>query len=164
MEYLYLLDYQIDGVRSSEVETPNDENTPLTFKTSDKPSSVASTQYYDPVSFHILMYSLADRLLIHGLKSLSKMNVKKELSQRLDGDAFRKAVIETYNTTPEHERGLRDLIVEMTIDHLSDLRQENNSAPAALQDNLFKEVPGYAYDLLKTMINKNVKRNQVGWY
>jgi hypothetical protein len=163
VEYLYMLDYQIDGVQSSEVETLTDEKTTPAVETSDKPSSITSTQYYDPVSFHILMYSLADRLIIHGLKSLSKIKVKKELIQSLlDENAFRKAVVETYNSTPEHDRGLRDLIVDITTDHLSDLRQET-SAPAALQDSLFKEVPEYAYDLLRAMINKNVKRNYGSW-
>ncbi|KAJ5535100.1 hypothetical protein N7527_001354 [Penicillium freii] len=38
------------------------------------------------LSFHILMYSLADRMFIHGLKALSKEKVEKELAQRRSED------------------------------------------------------------------------------
>jgi hypothetical protein len=47
-------------------------------------------------SFHILMYSLADRLFIQGLKALSKQNVGRKLVERLDANSFPQAIIEIY--------------------------------------------------------------------
>ena len=70
---------------------------------------------YDTLCFHILMYSLADRLFIEGLKALSKENVEHELVQRLDVSSFTEAISEIYRSTPIHDRGLRDLAIKTTI-------------------------------------------------
>lgn len=44
---------------------------------------------FDPLSFHILMYSLADRMFIEGLKVLSNQKAERELIDRLDANSFR---------------------------------------------------------------------------
>lgn len=73
----------------------------------------------DLLSFHILMYSLTDRLFIQGLKALSKKKVERELVERLDANSFPRAIIEIYNSTSQDDRGLRDLAVKITMDHLT---------------------------------------------
>lgn len=112
---------------------------------------------YDPLSFHILIYSLADRLFIHGRKELSKQKVERELLQRLDVNSFSRAVIEVYKSTPPHERGLRDLAVKITMDHMTELRTRRESVPAALEDRLLEQVPQFTYDLLVAMMNTSVR-------
>lgn len=103
IEYLYTLDYQVDPpvsasddcvldkniiVEPSEFRVPsNDEQTSPDRPESEgllddlnqpfapsEPSEKA-TPPFDPLSFHILMYSLADRMFIQGLKALSQQNV-----------------------------------------------------------------------------------------
>ncbi|KAE8137929.1 hypothetical protein BDV38DRAFT_245915 [Aspergillus pseudotamarii] len=176
IEYFYTLEYQVN----TEFQAPDGQSfdqknitspprwegteTPLAHAGSVEP--VESNQVCDvpeeqarlsdPLSFHILMYSLADRLLIHGLKALSKENAGHELIQRLDAHAFPQAIFEIYNSTPENDRGLRDLAVEVTMDHLSALRKANGTAAAAFKDDLLKSVPQFSYDLVVAMMNKSV--------
>lgn len=111
---------------------------------------------FDPLSFHILTYSLADRLFMHGLKELSKQKVERELLLRLDVDSFPQAVVEIYKSTPRQDRGLRDLAVKITMDHMIELRTRGESMPAVLEDKLLEQVPQFSYDLLVTMMNKSV--------
>lgn len=110
----------------------------------------------NPLSFHILMYSLADRLFIQGLKALSKQNVERELMQQLNANSFSRAIIEIYRSTPKNERGLRDLAVKITMNHLTALRSTQESGTAAFQNNLLLSVPQFSYDLLVEMKDKSV--------
>ncbi|KAB8069152.1 hypothetical protein BDV29DRAFT_195116 [Aspergillus leporis] len=98
------------------------------------------------------MYSLADRMIIKGLKYLSRRKVEPEMTQRLERDSFPQAVFEIYNSTPLSDRGLRDLTVKITMDHLPTLRKEQDGVPAVFEDGLLESVPQFAYDLLLAMI------------
>jgi hypothetical protein len=119
IEYLYTLDYQVDTyitpsdgcisdgsiITNSSRLQENEDSSSIqpeseTLQTnsngvSDLPKESASIS--DPLSFHIPMYSLADRLFIQGLKALSKQNVERELVQRIDANSFPQAIIEIYN-------------------------------------------------------------------
>ena len=55
-------------------------------------------------------------MFIHGLKALSKENVAKELAQQLEARTFPHAIHEIYSSTPASDRGLRDLVVGITMD------------------------------------------------
>lgn len=118
---------------------------------SDKP-----TPAFDPLLFHILMYSLADRMLIKGLKVLSQQNVERELVQRLDANSFPQAIREIYLSTPENDRGLRDSAIKITMDHLTSLRSQEEVNPTALENELLKSTPQFSYDLLVAIMNKSV--------
>ena len=107
------------------------------------------------------MYSLADRLFIYGLKALSKRNVEREMLQRLNVDSFSRAIVEIYTSTPPRDRGLRDLAVKITINHMVPLRTAEESAPAAFEDRLLEQVPRFSYDLLVTMMNKSVENSNL---
>lgn len=173
IEYLYTLDYQVEtpviaaGDAGSEqnMESRPFEESP----TSDVPKSQEAFNIdnnihapeeaappWEPLSFHIQMYSLADRLLIQGLKVISAQKTKSELVQRLDAISFPAAIIEIYNTTPENDRGLRDLAVQVTMEHLATLRRADETQAAAFQDGLLKSVPQFSYDLVLAMIRKYV--------
>lgn len=120
------------------------------------------------LSFHILMYSLADRMFIHGLKALSKEKVEKELAQRLEARTFPHAIYEIYSSTPASYRGLRDLVVRITMDNLVSLRTGvkrrklteagtvEEPGPAAFPDSLVSSVPQFSSDLAVAMMNRTV--------
>lgn len=181
INYFYTLDYYVDigdsssdqphtGEESlmldSELETfVNDEAVP--YRPSEKEMGIgntcgldkvpeASEAVWGPLSFHILMYALADRMFIEGLKTLSRNKVERELRQRLDPNSFPAAISEIYNSTPAADRGLRDLAVRMTMDHLTELRLENPASPSALHNGLLQSVPQYSYDLLVASIDRTV--------
>ena len=176
IEYFYTLDYQVN----TEFQAPNSHNfdqknitsspgwegTENSLAQAGNVELAESNQVCDvpekqarlsnPLSFHILMYSLADRLLVHGLKALSKENVARELVRQLNVHSFPQAIFEIYNSTPENDRGLRDLAVKVTLNHLSTLRKASGTAVAAFQDDLLKSIPQFSYDLAIALMNKSV--------
>lgn len=173
IKYLYTLDYEADTyIAPSEGDesiiahsSGLEEEIPSTLPEGEMPQSDLNgvsdvsrgpSPIPDPLSFHILMYTLADRLFIQGLKALSKQNVERELVERLDANSFPLAVIEIYNSTPQKDRGLRDLAVKITMDHLTTLRNAGESGPAAFQNDLLQSVPQFSYDLLVAIVNKSV--------
>lgn len=101
IEYLYSLDYQAEYHHPESEDVPpnehpaiNDsEGTDIFVKAlprqsgdteQDNPDKMIGpvedyTTIFDPLSFHILMYSLAERMFIWGLKVLSKTKVEREL-------------------------------------------------------------------------------------
>jgi hypothetical protein len=187
IEYFYSLDYQVktDGYPDSNHEitdeTSINEDAHSTTPVGDRSSQHSDSEMdpnrastpkdlaedliisFDPLSFHILMYSLADRMFIDGLKALSKEKVKRELRQRLDPDAFPQAIFDIYNSTPPTERGLRNLAVEMTMSHLIELRTSSECSRVAFPDSLVTEIPQFSSDLLVAVMNKSVSEwNQWG--
>ncbi|KAJ5208012.1 hypothetical protein N7449_002391, partial [Penicillium cf. viridicatum] len=169
IDYLYTPDY--------EVELPPPETNPPQQpdgeKAQDNPEMPADIPEdvgtaCGILSFHILMYSLADRMFINGLKAISKENVGKELAQRLDARTFPHAIYEIYSSTPANDRGLRDMAVIITIDNLVSPRtgaKKTNSTeagigeesgPAAFPHSLVSSVPQFSSDLAVAMMNRTV--------
>ncbi|OJD16608.1 hypothetical protein AJ78_03248 [Emergomyces pasteurianus Ep9510] len=116
-------------------------------------SPLSSGSYYH-LSFHVLMYSLAERLFIHGLKHLSKQNVERELNQHVEGDTFLATILEIYKTTPEHDRALRNLIVDMTIKHLTPLRRGDNRLTSSLESDIITQAPEFSRELLIALMDR----------
>lgn len=183
VDYLYTLDYEVhDSLLESDhdvcegTSTADDcERAVTSAKTysslnSDNEAQMESSGdhvepdpnvTFDPISFHILIYSLADRLLIEGLKVLSKDKVERALVQRLDASTFQKAVVEIYNSTPASDRGLRDLVVKITLKHLTKLREIEEGAPLVFPNSLVISVPQFSSDLLIAMMDQTTSgRNQ----
>ncbi|OQE71308.1 hypothetical protein PENNAL_c0107G00057 [Penicillium nalgiovense] len=180
IDYLYSLDYRVKDCHSEsghdileETSTVNDADSPTVFAA--KPIShnaesgadedslgrpvepvEDSIAEIDPLSFHILMYSLADRMFIAGLKALSKAKVERELLRRLDANTFQSAIVEIYNSTPASDRGLRDLAVQITLNHLTELRTSKERADFAFPNSLARSVPQFASDLLVAMMDNIV--------
>ncbi|KAJ5292205.1 hypothetical protein N7478_001456 [Penicillium angulare] len=69
----------------------------------------ASETASDPLSFHILIYPLADRMFAEGLKTLAKENAKR---------TFQDAIKEIFHSTTPSDRDLRDMAVNLTLNHL----------------------------------------------
>ncbi|OOF90629.1 hypothetical protein ASPCADRAFT_135080 [Aspergillus carbonarius ITEM 5010] len=179
IEYLYTLDYQVIShnateqshehgnglsLTSSSCHVPDGEVVTSTIQETrgtsgqspDTTDAGDTTPILDPLSFHILMYSLADRLLVTGLKALAQKKVEYEMAQRLDAASFPQAVLEIYNSTPKSDRGLRDLAVDITLRNLSLLRQKDEATDAIFQDTLLDSVPQFSRDLLIAMMKKSV--------
>lgn len=169
IDYLYTLDYQVKphppetGI-SRQSDGERSQYSPKKPNGTDEDAATAC----NILSAHILMYSLADRMFIHGLKALSKDKVKKELARRLDSITFPHAIFEIYSTTPASDRGLRDLVVKMTMDNLVSLRSGaktmdpaeektgEESEPVPLPDSLVKSVPQFSSDLAVAMMDRTV--------
>ncbi|RDH26359.1 hypothetical protein BDQ94DRAFT_178035 [Aspergillus welwitschiae] len=158
IEYLYTLDYQVishnttkrshghgngSSLTSSSRQIPNGEVVTSTLQGARETSNQSpdttdagdTTRMLDPLSSHIQIYSLADRLLITGLNALAQKKVEHEMVQRLDATSFPQAVLEIYNSTPKSDR--------------------DETADAILQDTLLDSVPQFARDLLIAMMKKS---------
>ncbi|KAJ5398963.1 hypothetical protein N7465_009452 [Penicillium sp. CMV-2018d] len=178
IEYFYTLDYLVNTLFSAS-ETSNSSESPAanvseaknSFVEEDIPNQQQGDKgnashpdsapkdlptSFDPLSFHILMYSLADRLFIQGLKALSNQKAERELIERLDAVSFPRAIFEIYNSTPPDDRGLRDMAVRVTMDHLTMLRSEDEAVPMTFQNNLLESVPQFCFDLLVVTMDKRM--------
>jgi hypothetical protein len=82
------------------------------------------------------MYDLVDRMFIEGLKGLSKRKVEQELLQRLNTSSFPSAIVEIYKSTLSQDTVLRDLVVRVTMHHLTRLRTKDKESPARFQNSL----------------------------
>ncbi|KAJ5742373.1 uncharacterized protein N7511_011392 [Penicillium nucicola] len=181
IEYFYTLDYLVnqplslpDNPQSSEAPSTNaseaqnvsadealacqqpegSEDQENASQPDDAPRNPPAT--FDPLSFHILMYSLADRMFIEGLKALSNQKAERELIDRLDANSFPRAIFEIYNPTPADDRGLRDMAVKVTMDHLTMLRSGDEGVPVTFKNSLLKSVPQFCFDLLVAIMDNKM--------
>ncbi|CAG8377666.1 unnamed protein product [Penicillium salamii] len=179
IEYLYTSGYRM-GTFSSPPDSSNSKETPCTdtsgppyfFADEDAPceqregeednsstSQLHDAKEYlqtavDPLSFHILMYSLADRMFIEGLKTVSSEKVEQGLIQLSDLTSFARAIEYIYNSTPAEVRGLRDIAVRVTMNRLAALQREYEGVPVILKKTLPQSVPQFCYDLLVAFMDR----------
>lgn len=100
----------------------------------------------NPLLYHAEVYAIAEKYCMPMLKSLAVQKFKSHVSQSwtIDDDAkldFLDAIEYIYDSTPDHDRGLRDLAVSITKQHSKDLFSMKtmtlavyNKARAVLQD------------------------------
>jgi hypothetical protein len=71
--------------------------------------------------FHAEVYSIADRYMVPALKRYAKDKFNSAISCGWSMDDFPLAIAEAYSSTPEEDRGLRDLVVETCHQNLKQL-------------------------------------------
>jgi hypothetical protein len=94
--------------------------------------------------FNAEVYSIADRYTIPALKEHAKEKFQKATSVGWAMDDFPLTVAEVYSSTPETDRGLRDLVVQLCQEHLGHLRNNRQ-----FQDVL-KRTKDFAADLVRS--------------
>lgn len=80
----------------------------------------------DQAFFHAQMYAQGAYFQIEGLKMKAKEYFRESFMRFTDRESYTSAVLEVYGSTEDHDRGLRDLVVQMTTDNLLLLRANNN--------------------------------------
>ncbi|EED22475.1 conserved hypothetical protein [Talaromyces stipitatus ATCC 10500] len=137
IEYLYTLDYQVEThvVTSNRGET--EKNAP-------NPVEEGANSFNVPNSHSIAQNE-------HDVDAAEGQRRFWILSR-----SFPSVIVEIYNTTPEQDRGLRDIAVQITMEHFSTLRSASKTGVAAFQDALLQSVPQFSYDLLIAMMKKYV--------
>ncbi|EEH18112.2 hypothetical protein PABG_00675 [Paracoccidioides brasiliensis Pb03] len=100
--------------------------------TSSKQASDNSPSHWDLISLHIRMYALGDRLMIEGLKSHAKEFI------------------------PEHDCGLKRLVVAIAAKNLRDLRHATQESKHVLTDEFLKTVPAFMSDLLVVLMHQKL--------
>jgi hypothetical protein len=111
--------------------------------------------------FHILMYAQAYYFQIDGLKARAKKYFRASFVDQLDKESLYAVVVEVYRSTTEYDRGLSDLVVELTLDNLPALR--SGKSPI-LDNDLLRLIPEFATDLCIATLDKYYHNNEDGWH
>ncbi|RYP48289.1 hypothetical protein DL768_005799 [Monosporascus sp. mg162] len=101
--------------------------------------------------FNAQVYSLADKYIIPTLKAQAKEKFKTAISTGWAMDDFPLAIAEVYNSTPESDRDLRDLTVEIARTNINPLR-ENELFRDALRD-----IPAFAAEMVISISATHMK-------
>lgn len=102
----------------------------------------SNTQGISTMVFNAQVYSLADRYMIPTLKHLAKDKFETAIKTGWAMDDFLLAVDVVYSSSPESDRGLRDLVVGISGGNLKELLKN-----AGFQ-NLLSEKPKFAADII----------------
>ncbi|AEO55663.1 hypothetical protein MYCTH_2050467, partial [Thermothelomyces thermophilus ATCC 42464] len=130
--YLYHFDYDIQLAHEqshSEGSGPDVDRRDMNKPT----GSVLAT--------HARVYSLAEKYLIRGLKTVAVRQFKLAATSFPDIDDFLEATLEVYSSTVDDDRGLRDVVVETLYTNSNWLDREN------VRD-VIKELGALTYDLV----------------
>ncbi|GAA93086.1 hypothetical protein AKAW_11198 [Aspergillus luchuensis IFO 4308] len=109
------------------------------------------------------MYAQGDYFQINELKKKAKDYFMKSFLEHPDRDTFSSSIIEVTSSTGEHDRGLRDLVVQLTTDNLKIVRDGDNPI---LCDGLLESVPKFMLEVWFSTLDKCAKyqRQQYGYY
>ena len=102
---------------------------------------------------NVRMYAMADKYSIWGLQSLAKAKFKENASTGWNDDhvLFSLAIREVYESTPEQDRGLREIVVETARKHIKQLRDRGDF------NKVLKEVHQFTHDLLLESLAPTVR-------
>jgi hypothetical protein len=89
------------------------------------------------------MYEIADKYDVLGLKDLVKEKSTRACQNFLDDPAFAKAAYHAFSSTPDHDKGLRNIISKTIADHMEALVKKPEI------EVLLDEFNGLATGLLK---------------
>jgi hypothetical protein len=115
VQYFYRLDYRhpidIDHLPQSSEDQASDclQSSSTGFQDNDIRSS--------DLLLHAKVYALAEKYAVDGLKGLALTKFKSLAFQCWDTSDFLGAVSETYNSTIDTDRGLRDVVLEVISAH-----------------------------------------------
>jgi len=99
---------------------------------------------------HAKMYEIGDKYDVIGLKQLAREKFLRVCNEYWDTEYFAPAAHYAFSTTPEEEKGLRDVISNVISQHMALLKK-----PAV--ETLLDEFNGLAVGLLK------LKAKDIGW-
>lgn len=92
---------------------------------------------------HAKMYEIADKYDVAGLKDLVTENFRNACKNFWSSPTFAIAAYYAFSTTPDSDKGLRDIVVKTIADHMAELVKKPEI------ENLLTEFNGLALGLLK---------------
>ncbi|KAI4633805.1 uncharacterized protein J4E87_000971 [Alternaria ethzedia] len=91
---------------------------------------------------HVKMYEIADKYEVRGLKDLAREKFQRSCKQFWDSDVFAVAAHHVFSSTPDSDKGLRDLVSLTISKHMCLMDKPEIEA-------LLTEFNGLAFGLLK---------------
>lgn len=95
--------------------------------------------------FHAQVYGLAERYVIPSLKDCSERKFQKAISSGWQLDDFPLAIVEAYDSTPETDVGLRNVIVEVATQNVKKLVKNS------LFEDALREKAAFAADMVNAL-------------
>ncbi|KAF4226513.1 hypothetical protein CNMCM8980_004733 [Aspergillus fumigatiaffinis] len=161
LEFLYTGNYTYDGPPKDGEMEPLLEREIKPFAQTERQTSIANPRTGESY-FHAQMYAQGDYFQIDALKRKAKEHFKESFMRNTDRDSFTSAVSEVYSSTAENDRGLRDLVLQLTTDNLPLLSREVNPI---LDGELLDRVPSFMRDICLSAVERcaQLQRNHGGW-
>jgi hypothetical protein len=97
---------------------------------------------------HATVYSLAEKYMINGLKTVAKQKFADEVDKFWDREDFLQAAEIAYTGTPDDDRGLRAYVVDAFTQHNRDFFQSNKAASVK---EVFNRIDNLAFDVVAAM-------------
>ncbi|GIJ91266.1 hypothetical protein Asppvi_010231 [Aspergillus pseudoviridinutans] len=113
-------------------------------------TGIVNPRFGEPY-FDAQMYAQGDYFQIDTLKCKAKKYFKESFLRYTTRDSYTSAVIEVYSSTAENDRGLRDLVVQLTTNNLPLLRR---AADPILHDNLLECIPSFMRDICLSAVER----------
>ena len=110
-----------------------------------------NTQGISTMVFNAQVYCLADQYMMAALKHLAKDKFEAAIKTGWAMDDFLLAVDVVYSSSPEGDRGLRDLVVKVSGENLEKLLKNVGF------QNLLSEKPKFAADIIMSGASKKVQ-------
>lgn len=97
-----------------------------------------------PMLFNVKVYQIGDKYGIPKLKAQAKEKFSVAITTCWEMDDFPIAIASAYSTTSSADRGLRDLLVSTSLEHISDLLKNDDFK------QVLRETLGFAADLVQS--------------
>ncbi|KAF2493693.1 hypothetical protein BU16DRAFT_464682, partial [Lophium mytilinum] len=97
---------------------------------------------------HVHVYAIASKYNIPGLQAMAKDCLKTLADAHWDKDWFADIIRSVYETTISTDRGLRDVVLHVFMDHDMALAEEGTESPA---QKVFYEIRQFARDCFNKM-------------
>lgn len=96
--------------------------------------------------FDVHMYQMADKYEIPSLKEVSMNGFRSLATRYWNLRLFSHAIVEVYSTTPRQDRGLRNIVIEISNQHRYDLSKREDFLEA------IEATPTFAVDFVSTIL------------
>jgi hypothetical protein len=150
MHYFYHLDYPnqreaspsliSDPEDASSAFCPDPPNSITRKKDKKKKNKKLDSTESSNLSLHAMVYALAEKYHIPGLKSVALEKFRKEADIWWESPCFLRAAEVVYSSTMDQDRPMRDIVIDTFVQHLDLLDTE------AAQNTV--RTPGLSYDLV----------------
>ncbi|QDS67630.1 hypothetical protein FKW77_004415 [Venturia effusa] len=107
-----------------------------------------------PLTFHIRVYAIAERLVIPWLKDLARVKFDRHLDEKLEAKVLADVVELVYSTTSEDDQALRGIVVKTAAARSTELLRDTDFA------DMSRRVGDFAMDLALRLAPKPMKNGQ----
>ncbi|PWY74523.1 hypothetical protein BO94DRAFT_424171, partial [Aspergillus sclerotioniger CBS 115572] len=104
-----------------------------------------------PLLFAVKMYQIADKYAVPRLQQQAKKTFETLAKTCWEMDYFSTVIAEAYRCTTKSDRSLRDPLVEISREHIDELREKDEF------QKVLEEATGFAADLVHNMAQSNAK-------